>query len=169
MYLYTHMYVLLCVYTYTYRPSCTQHECNACAHEHIVPLFNTLIMHARAHTHAYPSHSRSYSYSFFLAPSFFLRTLSLSCSVYLVFPPLSLARTRAFSLCLSLSLSPFLARALPSLYLSLTGGVPICWPQFGPGDIQQHGFARNLKWYIIIYPHDIYVSVCMCVRLNMCM
>lgn len=24
--------------------------------------------------------------------------------------------------------------------------MPICWPQFGPGDIQQHGFARNLKW-----------------------
>ena len=28
----------------------------------------------------------------------------------------------------------------------ISGGVPICWPQFGPGAIQQHGFARNLKW-----------------------
>ena len=28
----------------------------------------------------------------------------------------------------------------------ISGGVPLCWPQFGPGDIQQHGFARNLKW-----------------------
>ena len=30
--------------------------------------------------------------------------------------------------------------------LPCTGGVPICWPQFGPGNIQQHGFARNCKW-----------------------
>mmetsp|Transcript_22744 Transcript_22744/g.29552 ORF Transcript_22744/g.29552 Transcript_22744/m.29552 type:complete len:327 (-) Transcript_22744:223-1203(-) len=28
----------------------------------------------------------------------------------------------------------------------ISGGIPICWPQFGPGDIQQHGFARNLNW-----------------------
>jgi hypothetical protein len=28
----------------------------------------------------------------------------------------------------------------------IAGGVPICFPQFGPGPIQQHGFARNLKW-----------------------
>jgi len=28
----------------------------------------------------------------------------------------------------------------------ISGGVPICWPQCGPGNIQQHGFARNLKW-----------------------
>jgi len=28
----------------------------------------------------------------------------------------------------------------------ISGGIPLCWPQFGPGDIQQHGFARNLKW-----------------------
>ena len=25
----------------------------------------------------------------------------------------------------------------------ISGGVPHCWPQFGPGDIQVHGFARN--------------------------
>mmetsp|Transcript_11725 Transcript_11725/g.18404 ORF Transcript_11725/g.18404 Transcript_11725/m.18404 type:complete len:368 (+) Transcript_11725:127-1230(+) len=28
----------------------------------------------------------------------------------------------------------------------ISGGVPLCWPQFGPGEIQQHGFARNMKW-----------------------
>lgn len=26
----------------------------------------------------------------------------------------------------------------------ISGGVPICFPQFGPGPMQQHGFARNL-------------------------
>jgi len=107
MYLYAHMYVLMCVYTYTYRPSCMQHECNACAHAHIVPLSNTrTCMHARAHTHAYRSHPLSCSYSFSLAPSFFLCTLSLPCSVSLVFSP-SLARVhaRALSLPLSVSLS----------------------------------------------------------------
>ncbi|CAM9098052.1 unnamed protein product [Heterosigma akashiwo] len=28
----------------------------------------------------------------------------------------------------------------------ISGGLPFCWPQFGPGEIQQHGFARNLDW-----------------------
>merc|ERR1719387_1285902 len=28
----------------------------------------------------------------------------------------------------------------------ISGGVPFCFPQFGPGAMQQHGFARNLPW-----------------------
>jgi glucose-6-phosphate 1-epimerase len=28
----------------------------------------------------------------------------------------------------------------------ISGGLSHCWPQFGPGDIQQHGFARNVDW-----------------------
>ena len=29
----------------------------------------------------------------------------------------------------------------------ISGGVPLCFPRFGPSDeMQQHGFARNLKW-----------------------
>ncbi|CAM8996020.1 unnamed protein product [Rhodiola kirilowii] len=31
----------------------------------------------------------------------------------------------------------------------ISGGVPHCFPQFGPGQIQQHGFARNLDWSVI--------------------
>lgn len=30
----------------------------------------------------------------------------------------------------------------------ISGGVPHCFPQFGPGEMQQHGFARNLDWEI---------------------
>jgi glucose-6-phosphate 1-epimerase len=30
----------------------------------------------------------------------------------------------------------------------ISGGVPHCFPQFGPGKMQQHGFARNLDWEI---------------------
>ncbi|KAG7363398.1 aldose 1-epimerase [Nitzschia inconspicua] len=28
----------------------------------------------------------------------------------------------------------------------ISGGLSHCWPQFGPGEIQQHGFARNVMW-----------------------
>ena len=28
----------------------------------------------------------------------------------------------------------------------ISGGIPHCFPQFGPGAMQQHGFARNLDW-----------------------
>lgn len=31
----------------------------------------------------------------------------------------------------------------------ISGGIPICAPQFGPGAIQQHGFARNLEWEVV--------------------
>jgi glucose-6-phosphate 1-epimerase len=30
----------------------------------------------------------------------------------------------------------------------ISGGIPHCFPQFGPGEMQQHGFARNLDWTI---------------------
>ena len=28
----------------------------------------------------------------------------------------------------------------------ISGGIPHCFPQFGPGSMQLHGFARNLDW-----------------------
>lgn len=30
----------------------------------------------------------------------------------------------------------------------ISGGIPLCFPQFGPGPMQQHGFARNQAWTI---------------------
>ncbi|PSC73327.1 glucose-6-phosphate 1-epimerase [Micractinium conductrix] len=30
----------------------------------------------------------------------------------------------------------------------ISGGIPHCFPQFGPGAMQQHGFARNVDWSI---------------------
>ena len=30
----------------------------------------------------------------------------------------------------------------------ISGGLSHCWPQFGPGAIQQHGFARNVDWEV---------------------
>lgn len=31
----------------------------------------------------------------------------------------------------------------------ISGGIPHCFPQFGPGKMQQHGFARNMNWSLI--------------------
>lgn len=31
----------------------------------------------------------------------------------------------------------------------ISGGIPHCFPQFGPGAIQQHGFARNVDWDVL--------------------
>ncbi|GKY99077.1 hypothetical protein MPSEU_000863400 [Mayamaea pseudoterrestris] len=31
----------------------------------------------------------------------------------------------------------------------ISGGLSHCWPQFGPGAIQQHGFARNVNWEVV--------------------
>ncbi|XP_031255194.1 putative glucose-6-phosphate 1-epimerase [Pistacia vera] len=31
----------------------------------------------------------------------------------------------------------------------ISGGIPHCFPQFGPGPMQQHGFARNMDWSIV--------------------
>ncbi|RAL46561.1 unnamed protein product [Cuscuta campestris] len=31
----------------------------------------------------------------------------------------------------------------------ISGGIPHCFPQFGPGQIQQHGFARNMNWSFV--------------------
>lgn len=30
----------------------------------------------------------------------------------------------------------------------ISGGIPHCFPQFGPGPMQQHGFARNMTWSV---------------------
>lgn len=30
----------------------------------------------------------------------------------------------------------------------ISGGIPHCFPQFGPGAMQQHGFGRNMNWSI---------------------
>merc|ERR1719453_3053426 len=30
----------------------------------------------------------------------------------------------------------------------ISGGLSHCFPQFGPGNIQQHGFARNVDWTV---------------------
>jgi len=36
----------------------------------------------------------------------------------------------------------------------ISGGLPLCFPQFGPGEIQQHGFARNLEWKLLEEPTE---------------
>jgi len=36
----------------------------------------------------------------------------------------------------------------------ISGGLSHCWPQFGPGAIQQHGFARNVNWEVVSIADD---------------
>jgi len=36
----------------------------------------------------------------------------------------------------------------------ISGGLPHCFPQFGPGVIQQHGFARNMMWRLLEEPSE---------------
>jgi len=31
---------------------------------------------------------------------------------------------------------------------AISGGIPICFPQFGPGEMKQHGFARDSVWSV---------------------
>jgi len=31
---------------------------------------------------------------------------------------------------------------------AISGGIPLCFPQFGPGEMKQHGFARDSLWRV---------------------
>ncbi|KAK8459658.1 hypothetical protein SEVIR_2G184900v4 [Setaria viridis] len=42
----------------------------------------------------------------------------------------------------------YLTRMLTVYFFESSGGIPHCFPQFGPGPMQQHGFARNVNWSI---------------------
>lgn len=67
---------------------------------------------------------------------------------YVRTPPFLLSPTGMFHVgtpCLTPSLPrPPLPKLPP-----VSGGLPHCFPQFGPGVIQQHGFGRNLEWEVV--------------------
>lgn len=38
--------------------------------------------------------------------------------------------------------------------IAIRGGIPICWPWFGPIDTPSHGFARNQPWRLTAHAED---------------
>lgn len=38
--------------------------------------------------------------------------------------------------------------------VAIRGGIPICWPWFGPAGQPAHGFARNLPWTLTAHDED---------------
>ena len=34
------------------------------------------------------------------------------------------------------------------IIIIIKGGIPLCFPQFGPGEMKQHGFARDSVWKV---------------------
>ncbi|WP_127959369.1 D-hexose-6-phosphate mutarotase [Serratia microhaemolytica] len=38
--------------------------------------------------------------------------------------------------------------------VAIRGGIPICWPWFGPAQQPQHGFARTSTWQLISHDED---------------